>query len=63
MNQPYRPDAPRSAIASHEVAQRNPGARVPASSYRSMLEEPAVSLAGSAFDRPDVAAVAILGYN
>ncbi|MGU7785193.1 hypothetical protein [Burkholderia sp. PU8-34] len=33
------------------------------SSYQAVLQEPTVSLVGSQFDRPDVATVAILGYN
>ena len=32
-------------------------------SYRSVLQEPTASLAGKLDDRPDVATVAILGYN
>jgi hypothetical protein len=31
--------------------------------YRSLLQEPTVSLARNPNDRPDVASVAILGYN
>jgi len=34
-----------------------------ARSYRAVLREPTVSLAGNPHDRPDVATVAILGYN
>ncbi|RQS71551.1 hypothetical protein DID96_12515 [Burkholderia sp. Bp8963] len=33
------------------------------SSYQAVLQEPTVSLVGSPIDRPDVATVAILGYN
>ena len=32
-------------------------------SYQAVLQEPMASLVGSTIDRPDVAAVAILGYN
>ncbi|AFQ51706.1 hypothetical protein PI86_12760 [Burkholderia sp. A9] len=32
-------------------------------SYQAVLQEPMTSLVGSTIDRPDVAAVAILGYN
>ncbi|AJY10751.1 hypothetical protein K6W16_03390 [Burkholderia dolosa] len=32
-------------------------------SYRAVLQEPMTSLVGNAIDRPDIAAVAILGYN
>jgi hypothetical protein len=32
-------------------------------SYRLVLQEPTVSLAGNPNDRPDVATAAILGYN
>jgi hypothetical protein len=32
-------------------------------SYRSLLREPTVLLAGNPIDRPDVATAAILGYN
>ncbi|MGS0895617.1 hypothetical protein ACVBGC_24270 [Burkholderia stagnalis] len=32
-------------------------------SYQAVLQEPMVSLVGSTSDRPDVASVAILGYN
>jgi len=31
--------------------------------YRSVLQEPTVSLSGNPNDRPDVATAAILGYN
>ncbi|UVE69811.1 hypothetical protein L2Y90_24170 [Burkholderia pyrrocinia] len=33
------------------------------SSYQAVLQEPMTSLVGNTHDRPDVAAVAILGYN
>ncbi|MBN3819779.1 hypothetical protein G3N57_25660 [Paraburkholderia sp. Se-20369] len=33
------------------------------SSYQAVLQEPMVSLVGGTSDRPDVATVAILGYN
>lgn len=33
------------------------------SSYQAVLQEPMTSLVGNTLDRPDVAAVAILGYN
>ncbi|MDN7425987.1 hypothetical protein [Burkholderia sp. AU45388] len=33
------------------------------SSYRAVLQEPMTSLVGNTIDRPEVAAVAILGYN
>ncbi|WP_321783756.1 hypothetical protein [Burkholderia pyrrocinia] len=32
-------------------------------SYQAVLQEPMTSLVGNTLDRPDVAAVAILGYN
>ncbi|MDR0241486.1 MAG: hypothetical protein LBJ65_07780 [Burkholderia sp.] len=32
-------------------------------SYQAVLHEPMTSLVGNTLDRPDVAAVAILGYN
>ncbi|AOI89385.1 hypothetical protein NUV26_34640 [Burkholderia pseudomultivorans] len=32
-------------------------------SYQAVLQEPMMSLVGSTSDRPDVASVAILGYN
>ncbi|WP_175922397.1 hypothetical protein [Burkholderia latens] len=32
-------------------------------SYQAVLQEPMTSLVGGTVDRPDVAAVAILGYN
>ncbi|MCA8404480.1 hypothetical protein LGN09_06235 [Burkholderia cenocepacia] len=32
-------------------------------SYQAVLQEPMTSLVGNTIDRPDVAAVAILGYN
>ena len=32
-------------------------------SYQAVLQEPMTSLVGNTNDRPDVAAVAILGYN
>ncbi|MBY4869710.1 hypothetical protein DIE14_32520 [Burkholderia sp. Bp9017] len=32
-------------------------------SYQAAMLEPTTSLVGGTFDRPDVAAVAILGYN
>ncbi|AXF24616.1 hypothetical protein CUJ89_30590 [Burkholderia pyrrocinia] len=32
-------------------------------SYQAVLQEPMTSLVGKTLDRPDVAAVAILGYN
>ncbi|VWB63118.1 hypothetical protein BLA13014_02824 [Burkholderia aenigmatica] len=32
-------------------------------SYQAVLQEPMTSLVGNTTDRPDVAAVAILGYN
>ncbi|NIF41620.1 hypothetical protein F3J14_12135 [Burkholderia sp. Tr-862] len=32
-------------------------------SYQAVLQEPMTSLVGGTIDRPDVAAVAILGYN
>ncbi|MBY4767982.1 hypothetical protein [Burkholderia ambifaria] len=32
-------------------------------SYQAVLQEPMTSLVGGTMDRPDVAAVAILGYN
>ncbi|RQU14917.1 hypothetical protein DF153_05230 [Burkholderia cenocepacia] len=32
-------------------------------SYQAVLQEPMTSLVGHTIDRPDVAAVAILGYN
>ncbi|MPV61024.1 hypothetical protein CFB46_21100 [Burkholderia sp. HI2761] len=32
-------------------------------SYQAVLQEPTTSLVGGTLDRPDVAAVAILGYN
>ncbi|CAB3755836.1 hypothetical protein GQ57_38330 [Burkholderia sp. MSh2] len=32
-------------------------------SYQAVLQEPTTSLVGNTIDRPDVAAVAILGYN
>ncbi|WP_027782173.1 MULTISPECIES: hypothetical protein [Burkholderia] len=32
-------------------------------SYQAVLQEPMTSLVGGTLDRPDVAAVAILGYN
>ncbi|AOI59258.1 hypothetical protein [Burkholderia diffusa] len=32
-------------------------------SYQAVLQEPTTSLVGNTVDRPDVAAVAILGYN
>jgi len=32
-------------------------------SYQAVLQEPMTSLVGSTIDRPEVAAVAILGYN
>ncbi|RQS09848.1 hypothetical protein DIE07_15485 [Burkholderia sp. Bp9002] len=48
-----------------EPLQDNAGAADDArvSSYQAVLQEPMVSLVGSAGDRPDVATVAILGYN
>jgi hypothetical protein len=39
------------------------GEAVRVSSYLAVLQEPTVSLVGGAIDRPDVATVAILGYN
>ncbi|WP_174910008.1 hypothetical protein [Burkholderia diffusa] len=51
--------------AFDEPAPDEPGApdapRV--TSYQAVLQEPMASLVGSTIDRPDVAAVAILGYN
>ncbi|WP_412527153.1 hypothetical protein [Burkholderia lata] len=48
-----------------EPAMDEPGAsdepRV--TSYQAVLQEPMTSLVGNTIDRPDVAAVAILGYN
>jgi hypothetical protein len=38
-------------------------ARTHAPSYRTVLQEPTVLLAGNPIDRPDVATSAILGYN
>jgi hypothetical protein len=32
-------------------------------SYQAVLQEPMTSLVGNTIDRPDVASVAILGYN
>ncbi|KAG8149993.1 hypothetical protein [Burkholderia catarinensis] len=32
-------------------------------SYQAVLQEPMTSLVGNTLDRPDVASVAILGYN
>ncbi|HDR9881679.1 TPA: hypothetical protein QDE50_32175 [Burkholderia cenocepacia] len=32
-------------------------------SYQAVLQEPTTSLVGGAIDRPEIAAVAILGYN
>ncbi|KVD89836.1 hypothetical protein WS63_00795 [Burkholderia stagnalis] len=48
-----------------EPMQDNAGAADEArvSSYQAVLQEPMVSLVGSTSDRPDVATVAILGYN
>ncbi|KWZ31500.1 hypothetical protein [Burkholderia anthina] len=34
-----------------------------ATSYQSVLQEPTMSLVGNTIDRPEIAAVAILGYN
>ncbi|AOI96517.1 hypothetical protein [Burkholderia sp. LA-2-3-30-S1-D2] len=51
--------------AFDEPAPDEPGApeapRV--TSYQAVLQEPMTSLVGNTIDRPDVAAVAILGYN
>lgn len=51
--------------AFDEPAVDEPGApeapRV--TSYQAVLQEPMTSLVGNTTDRPDVAAVAILGYN
>ncbi|OXI19365.1 hypothetical protein [Burkholderia sp. AU15512] len=51
--------------AFDEPALDEPGApdepRV--TSYQAVLQEPMTSLVGNTIDRPDVAAVAILGYN
>ncbi|MBN3839120.1 MULTISPECIES: hypothetical protein [Burkholderia] len=51
--------------AFDEPALDEPGApeapRV--TSYQAVLQEPMTSLVGNTTDRPDVAAVAILGYN
>ncbi|MCA8429104.1 hypothetical protein [Burkholderia seminalis] len=51
--------------ASDEPASDDAGvpeaARV--TSYQAVLQEPMTSLVGNTLDRPEVAAVAILGYN
>ena len=48
-----------------EAARRDagPATGTHAQSYRSVLQEPTVLLAGNPYDRPDVATAAILGYN
>lgn len=49
-------DAPASDDADVPEAAR-------VTSYQAVLQEPMTSLVGNTLDRPDVAAVAILGYN
>ncbi|KVV55597.1 hypothetical protein WT27_25725 [Burkholderia territorii] len=51
--------------AFDEPAWDEAGAREDAhvTSYQAVLQEPMTSLVGNTGDRPDVAAVAILGYN
>ncbi|KVD43789.1 hypothetical protein WS89_28030 [Burkholderia sp. MSMB1072] len=51
--------------AFDEPAQDETGAPedVRVSSYQAVLQEPTTSLVGGTIDRPEVAAVAILGYN
>ena len=48
-----------------ETAPRDagPATGTRAQSYRSVLQEPTVLLAGNPYDRPDVATAAILGYH
>jgi len=43
--------------------QTNVKRTVPTPTYRSALQGPVASLASSPGDRPDIATVAILGYN
>ncbi|KER74410.1 hypothetical protein ACN8ZM_29100 [Burkholderia aenigmatica] len=51
--------------AFDEPALDEPGAQEAprVTSYQAVLQEPMTSLVGNTTDRPDVAAVAILGYN
>ncbi|WP_175818769.1 hypothetical protein [Burkholderia sp. BCC0419] len=51
--------------AFDEPAQDDAGAPEAArvTSYQAVLQEPMTSLVGNTLDRPEVAAVAILGYN
>ncbi|HEF5873603.1 TPA: hypothetical protein SAY52_004259 [Burkholderia cenocepacia] len=51
--------------AFDEPAREETGAPEPvrATSYHAVLLEPTTSLVGGTIDRPEVAAVAILGYN
>ncbi|MBR8041935.1 hypothetical protein KDW40_01200 [Burkholderia cenocepacia] len=46
-----------------DVAFDEPAEDARVTSYQAVLQEPMTSLVGSTIDRPDVAAVAILGYN
>ncbi|MBN3796619.1 MULTISPECIES: hypothetical protein [Burkholderia] len=51
--------------AFDEPALDEPGAQDEprVTSYQAVLQEPMTSLVGNTIDRPDVASVAILGYN